>query len=132
MFEELINVIDWFLIILMCVCIILDILSGLIKAAVEKNIQSGMMHTGLLKKTAYFIVVFLAIFLDWCSLHVDLPFEMHLLAPVTIFIIMIEIASILENVCIINPQLKDNKFLNLFGVKTEDEKFEEMETKNDA
>lgn len=132
MLENFLSVINWVLIIAVFILIILDIVAGIAKAAVEKNIQSGYMFTGLLKKSAYIIVIVLAAVIDWLALYIELPFQTHIFIAACVFIILIEVASILENVTVINPALKNNAFLDLFGVKKEDEEFESEEIKNDA
>lgn len=107
------------------VLVILDIITGLVKAwdGGEGGFSSQKMREGIAHKSTYAVVIALAEVIEWGSGHIDLGITAPLVTPVCVYIAITEITSILENVVAINPDLKDNGFLGLFGDRTKpDEK----------
>lgn len=94
--------------------IVLDYATGVIKAIVAKTLSSAIMRKGLVHKFAYLVVLFLAWFIELMSLHIDLGYTLPLFVPIVVGISAIEITSILENLCEINPELTNNRILNIF------------------
>ena len=97
------------------VLILLDFLTGIVKAIVQNDLRSSIMREGLGHKFAYVIVLFLGWFLQVESEHLPLGFAVPLFVPVVVAISLIEVTSILENCTEINPELKENKVLSLFA-----------------
>lgn len=110
---ELFNV-DWFVVVATLLFVCFDFLTGVIKAIKNKNVSSTIMREGLLHKCAFLLVIILAIMCETAMTHLDLGFNVPLIAPVCVYIILTEIASILENISEINPELKDSKIFTLF------------------
>ena len=73
------------------VFIVLDVITGLIKAVINKEVQSGVMRTGLLKKVMEIITVIVGCVLD------ALMGTEYITISVLIFVIAMEGLSILEN-----------------------------------
>lgn len=94
--------------------IILDIATGIAKAAMGKTLSSGAMRQGLYHKAAFVGVIILAIICDGATGHMDLGFSIQLAPAACVYICLTEIASIIENLGEINPELKDSKLLQLF------------------
>lgn len=117
--EFFITDVDWVLMIITCAFILLDIISGFVKACVNHDIRSGKMWLGIMKKAAYFIIMVLAILCEYGQQHIDLGLTVPLVAPACALIILTELASILENVKAINPDLNVNPFFKLFNVNHE-------------
>lgn len=101
--------------------IIMDYGTGVANAIMHNQISSEKMRNGLWHKFAYIIVICTAALIEWGAQWLDLGFELPLVAPVLVSIVLIEITSILENCVKINPELKAYKVLNIFG-KSQDEK----------
>lgn len=101
-----------------CVCasvfMALDYVTGLVKAVLQKNVNSQKMREGLAHKFSYVVVMFVAWFIEFESAHINLGFSVPLFVPVVIAISLIEITSILENCVIINPELSNSKILDIF------------------
>lgn len=76
----------------MGIFIVLDIITGLIKAVIEKDLQSGVMRTGILKKLLEVILVIVAALLD------ALLATSYIATCVSLFLIGMEGLSILENI----------------------------------
>ena len=72
--------------------IVLDIVSGLIKAVIEKDLQSGKMRTGLLKKIMEILLVIVSALLD-ALMHTT-----YIATAVVAFTVGMEGLSILENI----------------------------------
>lgn len=83
--------IDGDLIFFMSVAILCDIVSGIIKAIVNKNYKSSEMRTGLLKKILDYVLVIIAVIAGYI-----LKINYVESATVTALIFM-EVSSVLEN-----------------------------------
>lgn len=94
--------------------IVLDYLTGLAKAFKAGNVSSEKMREGLWHKSAYVVVLVLAEIIEHAQAYMALGFEVPLVVPAAVYIALTEIASILENLTEINPELKDSKVLGLF------------------
>lgn len=96
------------------ILIVLDYLTGIAKAAMAHDIDSGKMREGLWHKSAYILVIALAAIIEHGQRYVDLGFTVPLLIPACVYITLTEVASILENLTEINPELASSPVLNLF------------------
>ena len=108
------------------VCIILDILFGLAKAAKGGTLSSKVMREGLWHKSAFVGVVALACLLQVGSVHLDMGFDAPLVIPACTYIVVNEVMSMVESLAELNPEIKGSKLLQLFesGKSSEDEKGE--------
>lgn len=105
--------------------IILDFVSGIIKAAIKSELSSTKMREGLMHKLSFILALLLGWLCEWSMPILGLPdvFSAVYMA-VAVYISCTEIVSILENLGEINPKLKTSKFLSLFGENTTDNKEE--------
>lgn len=79
-------------IIVLCVFILLDIVSGIVKAILNKDLKSSIFRDGLLKKSLEIVIVILGFSCDWA-------FGMTVLGKaVLMFEVAMEGYSILENI----------------------------------
>lgn len=102
-------------IIIVAALIIGDIVSGLLAAIATKSIASTKMRNGLWHKSAYILVIALAGLIEWgASKGVFFGIDVPVLAATCVYIGLTEITSIIENIAIINPELKDTPLLSLF------------------
>lgn len=91
-----------------------DYLTGIVKAVMQNNLSSRKMREGLGHKFAYLVLITITYAIDTVNTHVSLGL------PINVFIItvggvcLIELTSILENVCEINPELKNKPFMKIF------------------
>lgn len=97
-----------------CVLIVMDYLTGLAKAIVQKDIDSTKMRDGLWHKAAYVVVIVLAEVIEHGQELVDLGFTVPLIVPACVYIVLTETASILENLSQINPELADSPVMQMF------------------
>lgn len=96
-----------------------DYLTGIVKAIMQNNLSSRKMREGLGHKFTYLVIITVAYAIDTVSAHVSLGL------PANVFIItvggvcLIELTSILENICEINPELKNRQFMRIFDTKND-------------
>lgn len=95
-----------------------DYVTGVAKAIMQDNLSSKKMREGLGHKFAYIILVLVAWFIDEVNLHVDLGLPMSVFVCTVGGICLIELTSILENITVINPELADAPFMQIFAQNT--------------
>lgn len=124
--------IDLWLIVIVLVFIVLDFISGIIKGWVTNDMSSVKMRQGLLHKATYLLIIVLAIAIEIAARHLDFGFEVAgaIYVATCVWIVLTEISSILENVCIIDPRLKGTKLYQLFGKTAEEKEEGSFETAN--
>ena len=104
-----------------CVFMLLDIVSGFVGALKNRCINSSKMRDGIFNKAALLIVVFVAWLVEFTARHVPgLGFDMPLLIPVCVIVILMEVASVMENVAMISPALAGSRLLKFFDSEKED------------
>lgn len=94
--------------------ILLDVVFGLTKAAKAGQLSSAKMREGLWHKAAFVGVVALACVVQIGSAHLDMGFDVPLIIPACVYIVLNEIMSIVESLVELNPELKGSKLLGLF------------------
>lgn len=94
--------------------IVLDMVTGLIKAFKEKNYSSTVMREGLFHKAGSIVVAVFGILVDYAQGYVDIGVTIPVATAICTYIIMMEIGSIIENVCTINPGIIPNKIKQYF------------------
>lgn len=98
--------------------IVFDVLSGLIKAGSTGTLSSQKMRAGLWHKSALILLESVAA----CAyvsvgLFPELPQEFGAVyVGVSVYIIVMEVISILENISIANPELANGRLYEIFGV----------------
>lgn len=95
-----------------------DYVTGVAKAIMQNNLSSRKMREGLGHKFAYFILTLVAWFIDEINLHVDLGLPASVFVCTVGGICLIELTSILENITVINPELADAPFMQIFAQST--------------
>lgn len=85
--------------------ILFDILTGLLKAWHNKKFDSKIMRQGLFNKMAEILATAFATFLQYGEKYVNLSIEIPIVPVVTTYICLMELISIIENLCEVNPHL---------------------------
>lgn len=111
--------IDWFVVVGALCFITADFVTGVAKGASAGEISSSVMRKGGWHKLGSVLIIILAVMIDFMFGHIDLGFPTILTPAVCAYIILMEIASILENIGEINPELKAKGLLKLFGKNNE-------------
>ena len=107
-----------------------DYITGVVNAAMHSRLNSSKMREGLGHKFAYCVLIFISYIIDTIQLNSSLNLPFELFPIVSLGIIAIELTSIIENVCEINPELKEAKFMGVFE-KNNKTNTEKKEKKND-
>lgn len=96
--------------------IVLDIVLGFCGAVKNSVVSSKVMREGLWHKLGSVALIVVADVIDGALLGgVDLGFPAPVLAAVCLYITLMELVSVLENITELNPNLKDNPLLNRFA-----------------
>lgn len=103
------------------ILIAMDYLSGIAAAVSRGDLQSSKMREGLWHKLGEVVAILLAYLVAEEGHYIGLPYQIDLLIPaVLIWISVMEITSILENLAILNPDLASAGFLQIFKKTTEE------------
>lgn len=94
--------------------IIIDYITGVINAALKNNISSQRMREGLGHKATYIILLSVCYIIDTMQINTSLNLPAKLFPIVSYGILLIELTSIIENICEINPELKQANFMYIF------------------
>lgn len=95
--------------------IAMDMVSGLVKAFKEKSYNSTIMREGLYHKIGSVLAVSFATMVDYAQTFMDLGVTVPVTTAVCTYIIFMEIGSIIENVCAINPEIMPDKLQSYFS-----------------
>ena len=96
------------MIVVLCITlgfILFDIVSGIIKALYKEGLNSTILREGLFHKLSEIIALCGAWLLEYATTYMDLGFDVPLLNGVAIYIDIMELISIIENLCEVNPAL---------------------------
>lgn len=117
---------NWPIAVLAAVMMLLDIISGFAGAAKVKSIDSTKMRDGLWHKGGFCGLIVLAFVCEVATSIYDaaaidagtsIP-EIPAVGIVCLLIIAIEIVSVVENLCVLNPQIANLPFVR--ALKTDD------------
>lgn len=93
----------------------LDFLSGMTKAVCLGELRSTKMRQGLFHKSALILCMVLGVGVDEAQRVMDIGFSVPVSSSICIYIVLMEISSILENICQLNPELMPEKLRLVFG-----------------
>lgn len=100
---------------LACVMMLMDFVTGFIGAVVRGTVSSSKMREGLGHKALLLCVIVLAVIVEAGAQHVaGLGFGGVTVTVVCAYIIVMEVASCLENVCAAYPELRDTPLMRVF------------------
>ena len=85
------------------VFILMDILTGLVKALTKGDFNSQKMRVGLMHKAGELLAVALGFAIDWSLPIMGVQMSISWLSFVSIYIVLMEVASIIENIGVMCP-----------------------------
>lgn len=114
----------WQVYVLLFALVIIDYALGVAGAVINKTFSSTVMRVGLAHKATYVVAIAVTELTVTLSGYLDLGYVYvgSMVALVCVWIALTEIGSILENLVKINPELSDNKFLQIFTNDKKDDK----------
>lgn len=96
--------------------------TGLVKAIKERNYCSSVMREGLFHKCGSILCVAFATLLDYAQQFLDLGVTVPVTTGICVYIVLMEIGSIIENVCAINPEIAPDVLKSYFKKLSNKEK----------
>lgn len=101
------------------VFILFDFITGLLKAFKKKEYTSTVMREGLYHKIGSILVVAFGCLVDYGQQFIDIGIHLPISLTVCAYIIIMEIGSIIENICLINPKIMSDKLKSYFKKLTD-------------
>ena len=99
----------------------MDILLGLAGAVKDRDVQSSKMREGLWHKAGSIGLIVLAYILEVAVDHVDLGLVFPGVLAVCAYIIVMEVGSCLENLVVLNPELRNNPIMKVFATREDED-----------
>ena len=97
-----------------------DLLTGVIGACKNKDIQSSKLRDGLFKKIGFILCYFIAWLVDIEGSTIGFNLGIDILPIIILYVCSTELVSIIENISKINNELLSEKLLELFHIKREE------------
>lgn len=85
--------------------IVFDVVTGLIKAGYNGNYNSAIMRQGGFHKSMEVMAMAVAYFVEYAIVYINIGVDVPAVPAVTVYICIMELISILENICAVNPQM---------------------------
>lgn len=85
--------------------IVFDVVTGLIKAGYDGNYNSAIMREGGFHKSMEVMAMAVAYFVEYAIVYINIGVDVPAVPAVTVYICIMELISILENICAVNPQM---------------------------
>ena len=82
-----------------------DVVTGLIKAGYNGNYNSAIMRQGGFHKSMEVMAMAVAYFVEYAIVYINIGVDVPAVLAVTVYICIMELISILENICAVNPQM---------------------------
>lgn len=118
--------INWSLCGVTCLFMLLDIITGFVKAVVNKTVDSQVMKTGIWHKCGFIMAIVFACLCEISIGYVDMGFAFPMVTAVCGYLIATECVSILENLAKISPELANAKFMGIFKSNKIEEETEKV------
>ena len=89
--------------------IVFDCLSGTVMAIKQKSFNSSVMREGLFNKIGEIFLIVLGTAIDYAQVYLDIGYRLPVATAICVYIVAMEITSILENISRINKNLVPEK-----------------------
>ena len=99
--------------------ILFDLVTGIFKALLKKEFTSSSMREGLFHKCGSVLCMLFGYFVDVAQTYVDIGVSIPVSTTICAYIIIMEIGSVIENICAINPEIMPEKIRNMFAKLSE-------------
>lgn len=101
--------------------IVLDMVTGLVKAFKEQAYTSSVMREGLFHKCGSILTIVFGMLVDYAQTFIDLGVTIPVAVAFCTYVILMECGSIIENVGKINPEIIPAKIKPYFSKLSEKE-----------
>lgn len=102
------------LFIIVLVFILLDCVTGILTAVKNNEVNSTKMRSGFFNKSAFVLIVIVAIFCDYAMSVIDIGLNPHLFQIASGYVAITELISIIENLGNLNSKLVPNDLKKMF------------------
>lgn len=109
------------LMIVTCLAMLLDVITGVAGAVKNNELASGKMREGLWHKAGFAGLIAAAYLFEFAAAHADLGISIPATGAVCVWVVVTEAVSILENLCDINPQIANSPLGKIFADRGGDE-----------
>ena len=92
----------------------LDVITGIIKAIKLKKFNSSGMREGLIHKCGSILCIALGALVEFALGYLDLGVDIPVAIPIIVYVVTMEIGSIIENIHDINPEIVPEKLSQFF------------------
>ena len=89
------------------VFIAFDVLTGWLKALITATTNSSIMRTGLMRKMGELLAVIFGYVCQYCLPYIGIEVSVPFAGAICTYIVLMETASVIENICAINPSMRD-------------------------
>lgn len=96
------------------IMIIMDIVAGILSAATRGELNTQKLRIGLFHKLALVLTFVLAVAIEYACEVLPMGVTIPLVLPVATYIALMEACSVYENIKQINPDVKVERFEDLF------------------
>lgn len=98
------------------VMVVFDVVTGLVQAWVNRDYQSSKMREGLGHKIVLVLIVALAVVIQGFTQHIgDIGWSIPIVWAVCLYILVMEVSSVVENLAAAYPELRETKLLSYFA-----------------
>lgn len=105
-----------------CAMMLADVLTGFIVAVINSCVSSTKMRKGLLHKVLTLILIFVCLLIEIGLRHaVALPYDIPTCEVVSAYVIVMELASVLENIKKGYPDFGNSIVFRLFNVNEKED-----------
>lgn len=94
----------------------LDLVTGLVSAVKNKDIQSSKLRDGLFKKVGFIFCYFVAWLVDTQGHVIGFQLGVTILPIIILYVCTTELVSVLENISKINSDILPEKLMELFHI----------------
>lgn len=101
----------------------LDLITGIISALKEKDIQSAKLRDGMFKKVGFIMCYLMAWLVDKEGAMIGLQIGVQILPIIILYACTTELVSILENISKINSDILPEKLMEMFHVSNKKERY---------
>lgn len=107
-----------------CIFMVLDIITGFVKAWKDDDVQSEALRAGLFHKASFLLVIVLAQAVELAADEIpQIQLDVPIVGAICAYIILTEVVSMLENLKSMNPAI--GGIMNKFPAHTADEPADE-------
>lgn len=108
--------------------ILFDVITGILKALYTEGLNSTLLRKGLFHKLSEVLAVAVSAFLEYGGQYIHFNIDLPILSIVTAYICIMELISVIENLCVLNPSL--NKLFQPYLEKLKEENDGDKEKRN--